>query len=427
MINDFENLQLFVDEMKATPSSNKKKEILKKWEDNEFIMKVLLYTNDSYRTYGVTSKNTKKYGVFLKYENTGSLFDLLDKLCNREITGNDALLKVNTFVDNNGLHEQLIYNIIDKDLETRANVSLINKVFPNMIPEFKVALANKHEDKLTDFNKDEWYSSRKLDGVRCICKIDEYGNSKFYSRTGNEFFTLNNLKETIKKNIRMSIVLDGEVCIVDEDNKEDFQACVSEVRKKDHTIEHPKFFVFDVLTHEEFDNKVSTRRFTERMESLKFIGILKGFELLRQHKITSGEDFNKQKQWASDNKYEGIMVRKNIGYKGKRCNDLLKVKTFMDDEYTVKGVINDDMRFFENGEDVERETLAAVIITHKGYTVKVGSGFSKEQREYYYNNPNKIIGSVITVQYFEETKNKDGGLSLRFPTFKCIHGKERTT
>ncbi len=62
MINDFKNLELFVDEMKATSSSNNKKEILKKWKDNEFIMTVLIYTNDPYKTYGVTSANAKKYG-----------------------------------------------------------------------------------------------------------------------------------------------------------------------------------------------------------------------------------------------------------------------------------------------------------------------------------------------------------------------------
>ena len=37
-----------------------------------------------------------------------------------------------------------------------------------------------------------------------------------------------------------------------------------------------------------------------------------------------------------------------------------------------------------------------------------------------------IVGKIITVQYFEETKNDKGGISLRFPTVKVVHGKERT-
>jgi DNA ligase-1 len=36
-----------------------------------------------------------------------------------------------------------------------------------------------------------------------------------------------------------------------------------------------------------------------------------------------------------------------------------------------------------------------------------------------------IIGKLITVQYFEETHNQNGGISLRFPTVKHIYDGER--
>ena len=63
--------------------------------------------------------------------------------------------------------------------------------------------------------------------------------------------------------------------------------------------------------------------------------------------------------------------------------------------------------------------LAQVWIEHKGYKVKVGSGFSQEQRIQYMTE--NIVGKLITVQYFEETKNDKGGISLRFPTVKHIY------
>ena len=44
----------------------------------------------------------------------------------------------------------------------------------------------------------------------------------------------------------------------------------------------------------------------------------------------------------------------------------------------------------------------------------------------FYKNPDAILGKIITVQYFEETKNQEGGISLRFPTFKILHGEVRT-
>ena len=58
---------------------------------------------------------------------------------------------------------------------------------------------------------------------------------------------------------------------------------------------------------------------------------------------------------------------------------------------------------------------------HRGCPVGVGSGFSLEERQHYYKHPEDIIGKEITVKYFEETKNQDGGYSLRFPTVKCIY------
>ena len=36
-----------------------------------------------------------------------------------------------------------------------------------------------------------------------------------------------------------------------------------------------------------------------------------------------------------------------------------------------------------------------------------------------------IVGKTITVQYFEETSNDRGCISLRFPTVKHIYDNER--
>lgn len=423
MENDYDNLQLFIDEIKSTPSSNDKKVILKKWEDNIFIRKVLLYVNNPYWTYGVTSKTLKKFGDKSIGKSTGSIFTLLDNLRNRNLSGHAALMEVNTYIANDHQHKQLILNIVDKDIKTRANASLINKVIPGFIPEFKVALANPYKEKLVDFDKEEWYNSRKLDGVRCICRIED-GTVSFFSRTGKTFETLGVLENVILDAKVGNMVLDGEICLVDDSGKEDFQGILKAIRKKGGTIENPKYFIFDCLTLEEFDFKESSIKLSERQ---KRIPILQGCETLTQSLVVTTSDLTDMQTKAKKFGWEGVMLRKNVGYRGKRCDDLLKVKSFMDAEYIVINTINDKMRFFEDGKDIERETLAAVIIKHEGFEVKVGSGFSKLQREEFYNHPEKIVGKTINVQYFEETTNqKDDSISLRFPTFKFLYGEERS-
>ena len=41
-------------------------------------------------------------------------------------------------------------------------------------------------------------------------------------------------------------------------------------------------------------------------------------------------------------------------------------------------------------------------------------------------NPDEIMGKQITVQYFEETTNKNGTHSLRFPVIKAVYENVRT-
>ena len=128
-------------------------------------------------------------------------------------------------------------------------------------------------------------------------------------------------------------------------------------------------------------------------------------------------------QMANDGNWEGFMLRKDVGYEGKRSKNLLKVKTFHDAEYTVVDADFGPMAVVRNGKEKQETMLSQVWIEHKGYKVKVGSGFTQEQRIKYMNE--SIIGKTITVQYFEETKNDKGGISLRFPTVKHIYDKQR--
>jgi len=148
--------------------------------------------------------------------------------------------------------------------------------------------------------------------------------------------------------------------------------------------------------------------------------------VLEQDRIKDDSHFNGWIAKSTKNKWEGLMLRADEPYKGKRSKDLLKYKSFFDDEYEVIDTEMGPFRYVLDGKEHEETMLSCVTIEHKKHKVRVGSGFSIEQRQEFYKNPKKILGKVITVQYFEETKNQDGGISLRFPTFKILHGSART-
>ena len=104
------------------------------------------------------------------------------------------------------------------------------------------------------------------------------------------------------------------------------------------------------------------------------------------------------------------MLNKNTRYEFKRTTGLIKIKSF----HEV------DLRCLEvhEGEGKYIGTLGAITVNYKGNKVQVGSGFTDEQRKYYWENQEQILDKIVTVKYKEESKNKDNDLlSLQFPVF----------
>lgn len=430
-MNSLKTIQEFIEAMNLTSSTNDKKAVLKQF-DSPYLRKVLEYTYSPFKQYYVTPANLKKHSE-LQFDNYSDLFSLLDDLNDRHITGNSAISCVNGFIAKNLEFSDVIYSILDRNLKTRATTTLINSVLPNTVPTFDVALALPYDDKTKKKVKleDHWYMSRKLDGVRCLTIIDENGGIKFFSRGGNEFLTLDTLKKDIEKLKLVDTVLDGEVCLMNESGQEDFQGIIKEIGRKNHTIKNPKYLVFDCLTLQEFNEQTSSndRKFRDRITiaALLFSGIeLKHTSILKQTLIESEEHLQAEITNSTAQGWEGLMLRKDTPYIGKRSDEILKVKKFWDAEYVVEGIENSIHRVIEDGREIEEEMLGNIFITHKGNQVRVGSGFSIEQRRNFYKNPDQIIGKTITVQYFEETTDQHGQHSLRFPVVKAIYEKTRT-
>ena len=420
----------FIEAMRATSSATEKIQIIK--NADRYIHTILEYVYNPFKQYHVTSKTCIKNKDKVT-ESNYSLFDLLDKLTSREYTGHEAIGLINGMAK--GKFDPYIYKIIDKDLGIRVGDSIINKAVPGLIPTFKVALAKEYDNKCDWDN--EWYASRKLDGVRCLAVVDVEGKCTLYSRMGKEFTTLNKVKEAIEATNIINTVFDGEICLVDENGDEDFQSIMKQLRRKDHQIENPAYMVFDMLSNKEFNDCKGNEILENRLHTLRSWcpemnydrddnGELIHLNILRyteQFVITDDDHLETWNTLAEANNWEGVMLRKNVGYEGKRTKNLLKVKKFHDAEYTVVDFDIDDHEVVRDGKSVTLQLLAQVYIEHKGHKVKVGSGFTQEQRLQYMDG--SIVGKIITVQYFEETKNDKGGISLRFPTMKHVHGDKR--
>ena len=423
MKEKLKELQEFVNKMKSTSSLLEKKVIIDSVKDNKFITRSLNYTYDPYKKYYVTSKNCKKNSAItgtIDIWHEEDLFYNLDMLNDRIATGHEAIRIVNTMTDAFPEYKELIHCIIDRNLELRASDSVINKVIPNLIPTFDVALATKYEPKFCDFENEQWLGSRKLDGVRCIIR-KEGTNINAYSRQGNEFTTLQKVLDDVW-DIPGDFILDGEICMMDEKGNEDFQGIMKQIKRKNHTMDNPKYVIFDYLTLEEFDTKEGTTKLEDRYIKLSGCNLesTNTLSLLEQYTIESDKQLSDMTDEAEYLGHEGVMLRKNSGYQGKRTKNLLKCKKFFDAEYIVESMDFQNHRVIREGKEISIPMMAQVYIVHKGNEVAVGSGWNQEQRIRYEANPEQLIGKTITVQYFEETKNQEGGISLRFPTVKHV-------
>lgn len=418
----------------STSSKLKKEEFLKE-HMNPTIERIL---QDTYggRKYFVKQYEVLGYGPMTLDANYDVFHKLLNFLAERKLTGNSAKQAVSDCIEKFRQCDQIwLARILDGNLKIGAGQTFSED--SGTVDKYPCALANTLEKaKNVDVLDGSWLASRKLDGCRCHAHIDlDAGTVRFISRQGKEFTTLDNLKEPVlnfMKDEELGLtgrwVLDGEVCIMHGD-EEDFQGLMSVIRRKDYTIEHPRYKVFDLLTEDEFYGRKESPNFSNRYDVL--VHLFAGFnnpaiDVIMQERITSAEVLDKWQEYRRLNGWEGIMVRKDVPYEGKRTNNLLKIKPFQDAEYVVTGIIEGDLTYNTPAGSETVHGVSALTIEHKGNVVKVGSGMTKEQRTTWVNDPNSIIGKTITVQYFEETQDKKTGeYSLRFPVLKYIYEGER--
>lgn len=467
----------FLEDMKKSNSNLDKGVVFKQYilgDDicNEFIeLLKIIYTKQL--KFGVTSKNILKFEKDKFNKDTDYVqMDLLEftkKLVASELTGHSALKVAVSFLLGYPDYREMLLLVFDKDLKIRFGLKQANKVVPDFVPEFSVSLGQSYNDKTKSLvDKGEWYMSKKLDGVRCITiiKPDKRDNPKieFYSRQGLKLLTLDKVDSHIKSiwtefskvltKLGMNrdngggYVLDGEMCIVKEDGNEDFRLIMKEIRRKKHTVGNPRYYVFDLLTLKEFSEGKSeqNRKFSDRLKVMTKVLPAVDFEkneapdktiLVIPQLLFTEAGFSKMSKQAEDKGWEGLMLRKDDIYQGKRSNDLLKVKQFQTEEYVVQDVEFGDITVIDENTGLQKtiETLVSVVIHHEGTNTKtkkkdtkvinVGSGFSEKERIKYYENPDLIKGKTIAVQFFEYIRSKDGKESLRFPTFKGLYGQKR--
>lgn len=413
----------FCDEIRTSASRKFKQEVLTKYKEDEVIKRYLQIAYDPYTVFGISTKKlTKRVRPEFWYQ-APTVFDLFDYLTKHN-TGTDVdvaacqeMLYAAAELDVE--LENLLIDLICKDLSLGVDEKSINSVMPGLIPSFNVQLANKYFDKPEYVEGKRFALTTKIDGGRIIA-LKENGQVSFYTRAGQRYEGLVDLEKDMTELLPDGICLDGEITLLDNKgipSKEAYKQAMK-ITRKDGEKHGVKMLVFDFMSAEQFRNQYCPSDWSARRTTVEAIfgcakQPLKYFELLPV--LYCGTDTSMITKFLDEaiaDDQEGVMINIcDAKYEFKRTNSLLKVKKMNTLDLEILG--------FEEGEGRLSGTLGAILVRYKdGNIVKVGSGFSDELRKEIWQNRNIWQGRICEIQYFEETSNADGGISLRFPVFK---------
>lgn len=266
----------------------------------------------------------------------------------------------------------------------------------------KPMLAKSSNDVSTKLFNKQYYGSRKINGTRCLIyfKDDTLHTASrgaiTYDIAISHIIKHPKLIALFKEN--PNLMLDGEIYKHGWTlNK------ISGLARKEETDEearHLEYYLYDVVDIE--------KSFKERLEVLNNI------------KYKLNLDFNPEREWNEDDLkiqfvpqdlmqgwdqikkahdkfvsegWEGLVIRFVNGmYKpGKRSSEMIKVKEYSEREYKIIGL----------SEGLRPEDMCFVMKTPGGYEFNCKPVGDREQKQWYRDNINNIIGQYATVKYFE--------------------------
>jgi DNA ligase-1 len=338
------------------------------------VIPIFKHALNPYITFGVTAQKHPGKGCGL-FRDCG-VKELLNNLQYRALTGAKALSeikRVQTALTPKSA--KLLDMILDRKLRIGVAAKSINKIWPGCIPTHDVMLAQKFVPHRVKF---PCSVEPKLDGLRAT-----YIKGELYTRKGLKLLGLEHIKEELK--CLPSAEWDGEVTIPGCS----FQRASGLLRSQDK-VPDAVFTIFASRTPHPKD-------FSHPNKHVKFI------------KYVMCQTLDEILDWYHtyrEQGYEGAMV-KHGKYEAKRSWNWMKIKPFHDAEFIVVDKYE--------GEGKYEGTLGGLVVDFGGQLNKVGSGFTDEQRQQFWETDD-IIGQKITVEYMEKT---DDG-NMRHSRFKNI-------
>lgn len=286
----------------------------------------------------------------------------------------------------------------------------------------KPMLAKDFHDVATSvLEKQWWYASRKIDGVRCLMFVKD-GEIHTSSRGGKNYdnstyhITCNpKLKKFMLDN--PTLILDGELYV--HGYSLQTLSGLARLKKETDKCDELQYYIYDVVD--------TNKTFEERLEILDHIkdelqldfdpnktfedGDLQ-IQMVPHVKVEGWIQIKKTHDSYVKEGFEGAVIRRPDKKYGvnKRTNDMVKVKEYQDGEFKIIGF----------SEGLRPEDMVFVCVTEDGKEFEAKPVGPRELKHEYLERIDEIIGKMATVKYFSFS---DGGTPTQ-PVLKCIRDYE---
>ena len=230
------------------------------------------------------------------------------------------------------------------------------------------------------FDDKDWLFEIKWDGYRAITEKNK-NKILLYSRNGISFLSTYPIVADQLVKIKEDAVIDGEIVVINDKGKPDFQLLQHYAENQDHPIQ---YYIFDLLKLNGHDT--TGLSLIERKELLQ--KIIPKNEVIKysDHILEKGKSFFKV---SKEKDLEGIMAKKMDSkyYPGKRTSDWLKIKHHKTQEAIVAGYTQPSGA---------RKYFGALILAIKDgkklkYIGHTGSGFNQDSLKEMYETLQPLV------------------------------------
>ena len=410
--------------LQSITGANAKCEFIKAHRDDTYFKRFLYFALNPMLTYNISKKSTDKLMAEENFDGQKLIFfnDIFE--CCEHLSRlrgmDDATLRQVKMLLNVKYPEmderELYIQLLSKKVRLGIAAKTINKIIPNLIPEWEVQQAYTVE-KYPLKEGTEFWLTQKLNGARATLY-----EGQLLARSGMPYKGLEHITDALSWLRVAGFVADGELTLKDKGDLSDneaFRVSTGILNSDNVNKTVICYTIFDMIPVKDFDAlkpQVTYRyrrdilnQFAERIADTD--GAVKVLPVL-YHGTDQSKIEELLEQMVREDK-EGLMINTDAPYRRTRHKGILKVKRF----YTM------DLPIIRCEEGTGRlsGTLGAFVLKYKENEVKVGSGFTDEQREQFWNNRDDMEGLLCEVKYKEISQDKGTGFeSLQFPVFVGI-------